>query len=172
MQKRKLSRRAFGLGVGSAASLVVGGQVRPPMADAGGPPLPGGGFIGNKENLVYDNPFHQKVGNAWYDGTVVHQLAGLNITAERPPFKTAEQYTFVYEDEFQAPRTAEGAEKQPRVGGQYVIYDSVPGQPTYSPIWHNHWILVPRSYIPNSIRSVEAVWKSGHRIIETSFYFN
>ncbi len=31
MQKRKLSRRAFGLGVVSAAALVVGGQVRPPM---------------------------------------------------------------------------------------------------------------------------------------------
>ena len=170
---RRLSRKAFGVGLGAATALAVGGQMGPAaVADGEGFPATGRPFVGDKETLVYDNPFHQKVGNAWYNGKIVHQLAHLNVTAERPPFKTAEQYTLVYADQFRNPVTVEGLEKQPKVPGQYVIYDSIPGQPAYSPFWHNNWVLAPRGYRPNSIRSVEAVVKSGYRIVDSPLYSN
>ncbi|MCL5961092.1 MAG: hypothetical protein M1358_17600 [Chloroflexi bacterium] len=81
-------------------------------------------------------------------------------------------YHFVYEDEFQAPTTVEGFKSQPRAPGVFTVFDSVPGQPNYSPIWHNNWLLVPRDYKVDSIRSVDAVKGSGYRIVDSPIYVN
>ncbi len=121
--------------------------------------------------MTYSNPFGQPVNPAWWDGKQVFHLFVGGAT-EMPPFPTAPQYLFVYEDEFQDPTTIEGFMEQPKVEDQFVIYPTVPGQPDYSPIWHNQWVLVSRDYEPNSIRSVDELMASGLRIEESSIWIN
>ncbi len=46
------------------------------------------------------------------------------------------------------------------------------GQFSYSPIWHNNWVLVPPGYQANSLRLVAAVKASGYTVVSSSFYDN
>lgn len=128
-------------------------------------------FVNGVENLTYNNPFEQPVNPAWYEGQQVFHLFVGGAT-EEPPFATAPQYLFVYEDEFEDPTTIEGFTEQPKLEGQFVIYPTIPGQPDYTPIWHNQWVLAPRDYEPNSIRSVSELMDSGLQIVESQIWIN
>jgi hypothetical protein len=62
----------------------------------------------------------------------------------------------------------EGDDGEPeKVKGQYTIYDSKPGDPGYSPLWRHNYVIVPRDYQPQTLRSKAAVLQSGYQIIRT-----
>lgn len=137
-----------------------------------GPSPSGNAFTGGVENLQYNDPFGQKVHPAWYEGKMVYHLM-LNASAVAPTFENvAKQYLFVYDDEFQNPTTLEGLQKQPKVPNQHVVFDSVPGDPHYSAIWRTYWVLVPRSYRGNDLRSLAGIAQSQFPVIESNFYVN
>ena len=67
----------------------------------------------------------------------------------------------------------DGNEGRPeRVPDQYGIYDSRPGDEHYSPIWRYHYVLVPRDYEPNALRSEEDVLASGYEVVQADTYTN
>lgn len=174
-QPAKLSRKHFvGLGLGAAA--VVATSARTPAQDATpvanlATPPPDETFINDVENLTYNNPFGQPVNPAWWERKQVFHLF-VGGTNEEPSFPTVPQYLFVYEDEFEEPTTLDGFMQQPKLEGQFVIYPTVPGQPDYSPIWHNIWVLAPRDFEPNSIRSVKELMDSGLQTVESQIWIN
>jgi hypothetical protein len=57
--------------------------------------------------------------------------------------------------------------KPERVEGQYTIYDTKPGDPGYSPLWRHNYVIVPRDFVPQTLRSKEDVLKSGYAIEAT-----
>jgi hypothetical protein len=59
-----------------------------------------------------------------------------------------------------------------RVPGQYSIYDSRPGDANYSPIWRYHYVVVPRTYQANDLKSESDVLASGYQVIQADMYTN
>jgi hypothetical protein len=91
------------------------------------------------------------VRNAWFNGRKVRF-----VDAGSTPMRNAHVYIFVY-----------GFTPQGRpipVQGQYNIADSIPDEPFYSPLWLVNYVIVPVSYIPNSIRSEEEIFRIGYSI--------
>jgi hypothetical protein len=124
------------------------------------------------EALVYNNPFHQKVKMAWYNGRKIKHLS-LGATTARPLFKIAQQYNLIYEDQFkEPPTTVQAFEVQEKAIVGVAIYDSVPGDPNYSPIWQINWVLVPRTYKPDTVRSADGVKKLGYKIVSSNIWQN
>lgn len=118
------------------------------------------------ENLTYSNPFGQEIGPVWYEGRMGFAIHGGEIWIDPERTKWAGQYMPVYSLEG-------GPDGGPeRVEGQHIIYDTAPGDAAYSPIWRHHWVIVPRDYDANALRSVAAVRGSGYRIVTTDRYFN
>jgi hypothetical protein len=58
------------------------------------------------------------------------------------------------------------------VPGQYGIYDSKPGDENYSPIWRYNYVVVPRDYEANTLKSEEDCLSSGFPVIESDVYTN
>jgi len=58
------------------------------------------------------------------------------------------------------------------VAGQRNIIDTIPGQPGYSDFWRVHKVLVPSSYVANTIRSFEEAVASGYTIQVTNTTVN
>lgn len=78
--------------------------------------------------------------------------------------KIAEEYIIIY---------GFGPDRKPeRVEGQYTIYDSKPGDEKYCPIWHHNYVIVPRNYTPQTLRSETDVRQSGYPVQETEVYTN
>ncbi len=78
--------------------------------------------------------------------------------------KVAQEYQIVYAVELDARgKLREGREPE-RVPGQYNIYDSVPGMARYSPLWQFNYVVVPRDYRPNTLRSEADCLPSGYPI--------
>jgi hypothetical protein len=78
--------------------------------------------------------------------------------------KVADGYIVVY---------SLGADGKPEnVEGQYTIYDSKPGEPNYSPIWRHNYVIVPRDYQPQTLRSKQDALNSGYQIVPTGVYTN
>ena len=59
-----------------------------------------------------------------------------------------------------------------RVDGQYNIYDSVPGMEKYSPLWQFNYVIVPRDYEPNRLRSEADCLNSGYEIRQSTVVEN
>ncbi len=110
-----------------AGSAELGSGLEPPDQDdvpAATPP-----YVGDVENLRYDDPFNQTVKPAWYDGKKIFHL-DLGVTMTRPGYMTAEQYLII-SAHAPLPTTVEGFNNAPIIGD--VIYSAVPGQFSYSP---------------------------------------
>lgn len=58
----------------------------------------------------------------------------------------------------------QAADPNTAVVGQRNIIDTIPGQPGYSDFWRVHKVLVPSSYVANTIRSFEQAVGSGYTI--------
>lgn len=56
--------------------------------------------------------------------------------------------------------------------GQYNIYDSIPGMKKHSPIWQFNYVIVPRTYRANTLRSETDCLKSGYRIRRSNVFEN
>jgi hypothetical protein len=122
----------------------------------------GGVWRNGVEDLTYSNPFGQEVERVWFEGKVVFavELGELEVDLER--VKVAREYQIVYDVEL-------GEDGKPirepdRVDGQFNIYDSVPGMEKYSPLWQFNYVVVPRDYEPNTLRSEADCLSSGHPI--------
>jgi hypothetical protein len=66
----------------------------------------------------------------------------------------------------------QAADPNTAVVGQRNIIDTIPGQPGYSDFWRVHKVLVPTSYVANTIRSFEQAVASGYTIQATDTIVN
>lgn len=117
------------------------------------------------EQLDYNNPLYQIIETAWFDGKK-YWAYGPNIPLPIDPTKTkvAQEYVVAY---YVSPHGV--AQSVPL---QLNIYDSIPGMPEYSPIWHLNYVIVPRDYVPNTLRSAEQALRSGYPIVSSDTYVN
>ncbi len=123
------------------------------------------------EPLTYDNPFAQNLERVWYDGKIVFALdCGKLDLDEAGDIKVAKEYQPVYSVELDAKGKAKGKPK--KVEGQYNIYDSIPGQSAYSPVWQFYYVEVPRDYTANTLRSAKDCEQSGYRIQKSNDFEN
>lgn len=133
---------------------------------------PGAGFKADGvESLTYNNPFEQGIERVWYDGKLVFSLdAGEIELAEAGNVKVAKEYQPVYTVELD--ERGKLKSEPEKVPGQYNIYDSVPGQAGYSPIWQFYYVEVPRDYEANSLRSVQDCEQSAYTIHKSNVFEN
>lgn len=123
------------------------------------------------EPLTYDNPFAQSIERVWYDGKIVFALdCGELDLDEAGDVKVAKEYQPVYAVELDKRSKKKGEPE--KVEGQYNIYDSVPGQPEYSPIWQFYYVEVPRDYAANTLRSAQDCEQSGYPIHRSNDFEN
>jgi hypothetical protein len=117
---------------------------------------------GETENLTYDNPFNVEMEKVWFDGRVVYAIDAGEVDVDPKKVKVAQEYQVVYSVELDD----EGkTRKEPEVvPGQLNIYDSVPGMKEYSPLWQFNYVVVPRDYEVNSLRSAKDCRESGYEI--------
>jgi hypothetical protein len=117
-------------------------------------------FRGSNEALTYNNPFKQSVERVWFDGKIVYAVDCGEVEVDPSSVKVAQEYQLVFGVDDKGEPTEE-------VEGQYNIYDSVPGMDKYSPLWLFNYVIVPRDYKPNTIRSENDVRKSGYRVVKS-----
>ncbi len=122
------------------------------------------------ENLTYNNPYALEIERVWFDGRVVYAVESGEVEIEFDEHrvargnKVAQEYQVVYGVELDERGKLAGGKEPERVEGQYNIYDSVPGMEKYSPLWQFNYVIVPRDYEANTLRSEEDCLRSGYRI--------
>lgn len=122
------------------------------------------------ENLSYNNPHSLKVERVWFDGKIVYALDSGEVELDFDEHraargnKVAQEYQIVYSVELDDQGKWKDGRKPEAVEGQYNIYDSVPGMDAYSPLWQFNYVVVPRDYAPNTLRSEADCRQSGYRI--------
>ena len=108
-------------------------------------------------NLDYSNPHKQIVHPRWAGGQVVWSIPCGPVEVDLQKTHVADEYIVVY--------SMKGQDGKPeKVEGQYTIYDTKPGDPGYSPLWRHNYVIVPRDYRPQTLRSKEDVLRSGYPI--------
>jgi hypothetical protein len=98
----------------------------------------------------------------------------IEFDGERKPRgnKVAQEYQVVYSVELNEDGKLKDDEAPERVEGQYNIYDSVPGMDKYSPLWQFNFVIAPRTYEPNTLRSEADCLNSGYRIEKSTIVEN
>ncbi len=123
------------------------------------------------EDLQYNNPYRYKIERVWFDGRVVFATEQGEVDVDPKKVKVAQEYQIVYAVKLTPKRKlASGSAK--RVPGQFNIYDSVPGMRKYSPIWQFNYVIVPRDYVPNTLRSERDCVRSGYEIRKSLVFEN
>jgi hypothetical protein len=130
------------------------------------------------EDLTYDNPFAMEIERVWFDGKIVYAVESGEIELEFDDQrvargnKVAQEYQVVYAVELDERGKLKDGKEPERVEGQYNIYDSVPGMEKYSPLWQFNYVVVPRDYEPNKLRSEDDCLRSGYRIEKSTVVEN
>ena len=123
------------------------------------------------EDLLYNNPYRYNIERVWFDGRVVFATEQGEVDVDPKKVKVAQEYQIVYAVKLTPKRKlATGSAK--RVAGQFNIYDSVPGMRKYSPIWQFNYVIVPRNYVPNTLRSERDCLHSGYEIRKSLVFEN
>ena len=128
------------------------------------------------ENLTYSNPYGLEIERVWFDGRVVYAIESGEVEVEfdenrvARDNKVAQEYQVVYAVELDDRGKLAGEPE--RVEGQYNIYDSVPGMDQYSPLWQFNYVIVPRDYEPNALRSEADCLSSGFPIEKSTVVEN
>jgi hypothetical protein len=122
------------------------------------------------EALSYNNPFGQNMERVWFDGKLVFAVDVGEVDVDPAKVKVAQEYQIVYAVELD--ERGKLAREPESVSGQYNIYDSVPGMEIYSPIWQFNYVVVPRGYVPNTLRSARACEESGFPIHPSHVFEN
>ncbi len=125
-------------------------------------------LAGRAKELTYTNPFNQHLAARWVDGEIVYRVSFGEVKVDTASAKVAKEYIPVY----RAPGPGDPPTRVQRVPGQLAIYDTKPGDQQYSPIWHYHYVVVPRDYKPNSLRSEKVVLQSGYEIVPVNHFTN
>jgi len=122
------------------------------------------------EPLAYNNPFAQGIERVWFDDMITFALdSGELEIDEAGDIKVAKEYQCVYSVELDDKGKAKETEA---VAGQLNIYDSIPGMDEYSPIWQFYYVVVPRDYEVNKLRSAQACEQSGYQIHKSNDFEN
>ena len=138
-----------------------------------GQPAPGGGAGFNDdgvEALDYSNPHGLVVEQVWFDGKVVFAIESGELDLDPATNKVAQEYQIVYDVELD--ERGKLVREPERVEGQYNIYDSIPGMENYSPIWQFNYVIVPRDYQPQTLRSEADCLNSGYPIRRSNVFEN
>ncbi len=122
------------------------------------------------EQLTYDNPYGQEVERVWFDGKIVFAIEAGELEVDLDKVKVAQEYQVVYSVELDSSGKKKGEPEM--VTGQYNIYDSVPGMDKYSPLWQFNYVIVPRDYTAQTLRSEEDCLKSGYPIHKSTVVEN
>ena len=130
------------------------------------------------EDLTYSNPYGLEVERVWFDGRVVFAVESGEVELafdeqlRAVGNKVAQEYQVVYAVELDERGKLTAGTEPERVDGQYNIYDSVPGMDKYSPLWQFNYVVVPRDYEPNSLRSEADCLASGFPILKSTIVEN
>lgn len=122
------------------------------------------------QSLTFNNPFHQDVERVWFDGKLVYALDCGEVEVDPAQVKVAQEYQVVYG--VQLDQAGKLLGEPDRVPAQYNIYDSVPGMEKYSPIWQFNYVVVPRDYQPNTLRSEAECLASGYPVLRSHVFEN
>jgi hypothetical protein len=120
------------------------------------------------KKLTYTNPFNQNLAARWVNGEIVYRVSFGEVKVDPKATKVAREYLAVYA----APGPDDPPTKVERVPDQLAIYDTKPGDAGYSPIWHYHYVVVPRDYKANTLRSEADVLKSGYKVVPVEHFTN
>jgi len=130
------------------------------------------------ENLTYNNPYSLGIERVWFDRRIVYACESgeieLQFDEQRVAVgnKVAQEYQVVYAVDLDEHGKLAGGREPERVEGQYNIYDSVPGMDNYSPLWQFNYVIVPRDYEPNTLRSEADCLDSGYPIEKSTVVEN
>ena len=122
------------------------------------------------EALDYNNPFGQVMERVWFDGKVVFAVDLGRVIVDPAEVKVAQEYQPVYS--VQLDEHGRGVGEAEMVPGQLNIYDTVPGMDRYSPIWQFNYVIVPREYVANTLRSERDCLSSGYQILRSQDFEN
>ncbi len=135
------------------------------------PHVPAGPFDGSgRERLTYSNPYGYKIERVWFDGRIVFASEQGELDLDPETEKVAQEYQIVYAVELDA--DSHLVREPDRVPRQFNIYDSVPGMEKYSPIWQFNYVVVPRDYVANTLRSEDDCLRSGFPIRKSRVFEN
>ena len=130
------------------------------------------------EALTYSNPYRLNVERVWFDGKIVYAVESgeveIAFDKDRNAIgnSVAQEYQIVHAVELDEAGKLKGGEEPERVDGQFNIYDSVPGMENYSPLWQFNYVIVPRDYEPNTLRSEADCLRSGYPILRSTVVEN
>ncbi len=126
--------------------------------------------IAHREQVDYNNPYRYKIERIWWDGKIVYASEQGELEIDPKKVKVAQEYQLVFKVALD--KAGRLVREPDRVEGQYNIYDSIPGMKKYSPIWQFNYVIVPRSYKANTLRSEEDCLKSGYEIKQSNVFEN
>jgi len=124
------------------------------------------------EDLHFNNPYGYKIERVWFDGRVIFATEQGEVDVDPKKVKVAQEYQIVYAVRLDAKGKLVDGREPKRVPGQFNIYDSVPGMKKYSAIWQFNYVIVPRGYIPNTLRSERDCLRSGYEIRKSLVFEN
>jgi hypothetical protein len=122
------------------------------------------------EALDYNNPFGQVMERVWFDGKIVFAVDLGEVDVDPARVNVAQEYQVVYGVQLDPQGKLVGEPET--VEGQYNIYDTVPGMDRYSPIWQFNYVVVPRDYKANTLRSEGNCLASGYQILRSQVFEN
>jgi len=122
------------------------------------------------ERLSYNNPYVQEMERVWFDGKIVFAIELGEVDIDVTKVKVAQEYQLVFE--LALDEGGKLVREPERPAGQLNIYDSVPGMEKYSPLWQFNYVVVPRSYAANTLRSERDCLNSGYKIIKSTVVEN
>ncbi len=132
----------------------------------------------DREDLTYSNPFGVKLERVWFDGRIVYAISGDKVDIafddKRRAIgnKVAQEFQIVYAADLDDRGKPTGGKEPETVDGQLNIYDSVPGMDEYSPLWQFNYVVVPRDYEANTLRSAKDCRDSGYEILQSTVVEN
>jgi hypothetical protein len=130
------------------------------------------------EDLTYSNPYGLEIERVWFDGKIVYAVETGEVEIEfdhdrvARGNKVAQEYQVVYVVELDERGKLKDGKEPERVEGQYNIYDSVPGMDKYSALWQFNYVIVPRDYEANTLRSEVQCLSSGYPIVKSTVVEN
>ena len=122
------------------------------------------------ERLTYSNPYGQTMERVWFDGKLVFAVDLGEVKVDPTEVKVAQEYQIVYQVELD--EHGVWSEAPEAVPNQLNIYDSVPGMDKYSPIWQFNYVVVPRTYVANTLRSEADCLNSGYPLLRSNVFEN
>ena len=128
--------------------------------------------LGDVEVLDYNNPYGYDIERVWFQGKVIFATEQGEVDIDETKVKVAQEYQIVYAVDLDPEGQLKDGKEPERVEGQLNIYDTVPGMPGYSPIWQFNYVIVPRDYAANTLRSEQDCLRSGYPIRKSRVFEN